>query len=224
MAHARPASPCARCAGAYFDFCWGSLLVYLGNVIGQTVSFTLARHHSKSAIHDCISSRWKRFYLIDTAIKREGAALVFVLRLNPCIPYTVLNYALGLTSISLFQYSWSSAVSIVPFVVSFVYMGCLSTNVAELLDGGWAAHGHMLPWAMASGVFVVCTVVYGYWFTKRALADALEDAMTPRHDEAPQAGRRHDAHAWEQNGGCEHPAEASPPVAELVEDAEREPP
>jgi uncharacterized membrane protein YdjX (TVP38/TMEM64 family) len=169
-------------AGAYFDFYWAAFLVYIGNVIGQSISFILARYYFRAPIQRCISSRWKRFDLIDMAIRKEGATLVFVLRLNPCVPYNILNYALGLTSISLFEYSWSSAISILPYVVSFVYIGCLSSNVMELVEGGWAEHGAMLPWVVVSAVIVTASLVYGYWFTKRALTDALEEAMTPRTD------------------------------------------
>lgn len=146
-------------------------------MIGQTVSFLLARHALQARMQRWVSARWQHFDLIDAAMQREGATLIFVLRLNPCVPYNVLNYALGLTSISFFDYTWSSAIAIIPFVASFVYMGCLSTNVMELAEGGWAANGAMLPWALVSAVLVCGTVGYGYWFTRKALADAIEGAM-----------------------------------------------
>ena len=251
------------------DFFWGSFLTYVGNVLGQTAAFLLARYLFKSSVHQCISARWQHFDLIDAAMKREGATLVFVrpqtcssssmqkyhskammsnaargllficacptalghsngcklasaglthtktsakcaavidatrmqvLRLNPCIPYNLLNYAMGLTSIGFWTYTWSSAIAVLPFVVSFVYMGCLSTNVYELMEGGWSSNGSMLPWALVSAVILIASVVYGYWFTKRALADALEEAMTPTQgadaidgtDQAPFAMPRDD--------------------------------
>jgi uncharacterized membrane protein YdjX (TVP38/TMEM64 family) len=123
-------------------------------VLGQTVAFVLARHYLKSSIQECISSRWQHFGLLDTALQKEGATLVFVLRLNPCIPYNILNYALGLTSISMWTYTWSSAIAIMPFVVSFVYAGCLTTNVYELIEGGWSAQGSMLPWPFVSALIL----------------------------------------------------------------------
>ena len=180
-----------RRAGAYFGLAWGALLVYAGNVLGQTAAFLLARYCFRDAVQRCVAARWRHFDVIDAAVQREGATLVCILRVNPCMPYTILNYALGLTRITFAAYSWSSALSIVPFVVAYVYMGCLSGNVMELLEGGWAAQGAMLPWALASSVLVCATVVYGFFVTKRALTDALEGALAP--DEAPRSPEQHSA-------------------------------
>lgn len=179
-------------AGAYFGLVWGVLLVYVSNVVGQTASFLLARYCLRDAVERCVAARWRHFALLDAAVQREGPTLVFVLRLNPCIPYTVLNYALGLTRLSFASYSWASAIAIVPFVVAYVYMGCVSGNVVELLEGGWAAQGAMLPWALGSTALVVATIAYGWFFTKRALTDALEGAMTPQAG-APRTPEQHSA-------------------------------
>lgn len=153
--------------------------MYLGNLIGQTVSFLVARYLFRQPIQKRISARWRHFDLIDTAIQREGAKLIFVLRLNPCIPYNILNYALGITAVPFFDYFWSSAIAIVPFVVASVYMGCLSNDVLELLEGGWSANGAMLLWLAASVVLLCGTLVYGFFVTRQSLTNALEVALSP---------------------------------------------
>jgi uncharacterized membrane protein YdjX (TVP38/TMEM64 family) len=166
-------------AGAYFGLNWGVVLVYFGNLIGQTISFVVARYFFREPVQKCISLRWRHFDLIDTAIQREGARLIFVLRLNPCIPYNILNYALGVTAVPFFDYFWASAVAIVPFVVAFVYMGCLSNDVLNLVEGGWSTNGAALPWITVS-IFLLCgTLGYGFFLTRQALTNSLEVALSP---------------------------------------------
>lgn len=167
-------------AGGCFGLWWGSLVVYLGNVLGQTAAFLAARHALRGPAGRLIAARWPAFPRVDAAIQREGWRLVFVLRLSPCLPYNLLNYALGLTGIGLVEYSWSSAISIVPYTISFVYLGCLSSDVVGVLGGASVAgDGLALPWALAISVLVASGVAYGVWFTRRALSAALEEALTP---------------------------------------------
>lgn len=40
--------------------------------------------------------------------------MVVLLRLSPVIPFALLNYMLSLTAISFFDYTWASAVGIIP--------------------------------------------------------------------------------------------------------------
>ena len=121
-------------AGACFGLLWGVALVYLANIIGQTVAFLLARSFLHDRLYALVTAYWPQFTSIDTALRREGWRLVFVLRLSPCIPFVVLNYALGLTSISFLEYSLASAISILPFVVISVYLGLASGTALQLLD------------------------------------------------------------------------------------------
>jgi hypothetical protein len=89
--------------------------------------------------------------LPDAALRREGWRLVFVLRLSPCVPFVVVNYALGLTSISFLEYSLASAVSIIPFVLISVYLGLASGTALQLLqDGaGWSDRSLINPQSTA---------------------------------------------------------------------------
>lgn len=129
-------------AGVCFGLYWGIILVYTANLLGQTAAFLLARtllHHPLRAL---ITARWPQFPGVDAAVRREGWRLVFVLRLSPCIPFALLNYALGLTGITLLEYSAASAVAIIPFVVVAVYLGLASGSAVHMLQAhAWAGGG-----------------------------------------------------------------------------------
>ena len=51
---------------------------------------------------------------VDAAVEEEGWKMVVLLRLSPVIPFALLNYMLSLTAISFFDYTWASAVGIIP--------------------------------------------------------------------------------------------------------------
>lgn len=158
---------------------WGCALVYLGNLMGQTVAFLLARFLMRDFIRSYIEARWRRFSLIDAAMQQEGWRLVCILRLSPCVPYNLLNFALGVTGIPFAEYSWSSALAIIPYVVIFTYFGCVSKNVLAILEGDWNLGESVWTWAAAATVAVLLMVVYLVLFTKRALDRALVEAVTP---------------------------------------------
>ena len=51
---------------------------------------------------------------IEGAIREEGWRMVMLLRLSPILPFTPLNYALSVTPISSWAYTWASALGIIP--------------------------------------------------------------------------------------------------------------
>ena len=51
---------------------------------------------------------------VDQAIREQGWKIVLLLRLSPLIPFNLLNYALGLTSIPVHQYVAATLVGTMP--------------------------------------------------------------------------------------------------------------
>ena len=54
---------------------------------------------------------------------------MLLLRLAPLVPFTVLNYALGVTDVSLVSYSVATALGKLPGVFSQVYVGSTGRTV-----------------------------------------------------------------------------------------------
>ncbi|MCA9446197.1 MAG: TVP38/TMEM64 family protein [Candidatus Omnitrophica bacterium] len=72
---------------------------------------------------------------LDRAIGKSGWRMVLLLRLSPIFPFNVLNYALGLTSITPFQYALASWVGMLPGTILYVYLGSIGESFA--LEGEW---------------------------------------------------------------------------------------
>ena len=72
-----------------------------------------------------------RFAAIDRAVGAQGRKIVFLLRLSPVFPFTLLNYALGLTRVRFADYVLAS-VGMLPGTLLYVYYGKLAGDVAAL--------------------------------------------------------------------------------------------
>lgn len=116
-----PASPMTVAGGALFGVLRGALYSLTGAVLGATTAFLLGRHVARRAVARRLE-RLPRVAAIDRAVAVQGRRIVFLLRLSPVVPFNVLNYALGLTTISLADFLLAS-VGMVPGAFMYAYTG-----------------------------------------------------------------------------------------------------
>lgn len=128
-----PGSLLTLAAGAIFGLPTGVALVFVGATLGGTLAFLVARYLARGAVERRLAGN-ARFAAVDRAIGGDGRRIVFLLRLSPAFPFTLLNYALGLTRVRLRDYVVASA-GMLPGTVLFVYYGKLAGDVAALAGG-----------------------------------------------------------------------------------------
>lgn len=125
-----PGSVLTLGAGILFGVLWGSIYVFIGACIGATLAFLVGRYVARGWIAKKIEGHPK-FNAIDKAIGREGFKIVLLTRLSPVFPFNLLNYALGLTSVSLKDYVMGF-IGMIPGTVMYVYAGSLLGDLATL--------------------------------------------------------------------------------------------
>lgn len=128
-----PASVVTLGAGVVFGVIKGSLLVFIGAMLGATAAFLVGRYGARDWVARKIAGNQK-FRAIDDAIGREGRKIIFLVRLSPAFPFNLLNYALGLTQVSLKDYVLGT-VGIIPGTIMYVYLGSLFGSLATLGTG-----------------------------------------------------------------------------------------
>ena len=114
-------------AGAAFGVVQGTVYVSLGSTLGATAAFLIGRHLAR----DWVKTRAGRhggFDALDRSIAVQGWRIVLLARLSPAIPFNLLNYALGLTRISLHEYVLASWLGMLPATVVYVYLGSLARS------------------------------------------------------------------------------------------------
>jgi uncharacterized membrane protein YdjX (TVP38/TMEM64 family) len=120
-----PGSGLGLGAGALFGVVRGSLLVSLASTLGATCGFLLGRYLARDWVAKKIQGN-ASFAAIDRAVAAEGWKIVFLTRLSPLFPFTLLNYAFGLTRLSLRDYVLASWIGMMPGTVMYVYLGSLA--------------------------------------------------------------------------------------------------
>jgi uncharacterized membrane protein YdjX (TVP38/TMEM64 family) len=72
-----------------------------------------------------------RFAAVERAVSTQGRRIVFFLRLSPLVPFNFLNYALGLTTISLTDFLVAS-VGMIPGTMVYAYGGKVTGEALAL--------------------------------------------------------------------------------------------
>jgi uncharacterized membrane protein YdjX (TVP38/TMEM64 family) len=113
--------------GALFGPVWGTLWNLLGATLGSTAAFLLARSIAAEWVTRRLGDRLRR--LVD-GVTAEGWRFVALMRLVPLVPFNLLNYALGLTGISLRAYVLTSALCMLPGTIAYTWLGYAGRSAA----------------------------------------------------------------------------------------------
>jgi uncharacterized membrane protein YdjX (TVP38/TMEM64 family) len=168
-----PGSALTLAAGAIFGVAEGTVTVFVAAVLGSCAAFLIARYFARGAVERRLAGS-AQFAAIDRAIGREGRKIAFLLRLSPAIPFTLLNYALGLTRVRFVDYLVAS-LGMIPGTLLYVYLGSLAGDAASASAGGDAAAGRTLVKAL--GLLATAAVtVYVTVLARRALREATGEA------------------------------------------------
>ena len=125
-----PASILTLGAGALYGLGTGTAVVLAGATLGATLSFLLAKSVLRKKIERMTAGNAK-FQALDRAIGKEGAKIVFLVRLAPVFPFTYINYAFGLTGVKTLPYVVASFFGMIPGTFAYVYLGSAAAGAAS---------------------------------------------------------------------------------------------
>lgn len=170
-----PGSILTLVAGFAYGPIWGLAIASPASVAGATSAFMLGR----TLLRDWAArqvGRSPRARAIDVAVKRNGFKMVLLLRLSPVFPFNLLNYALGLSGVSLGAYVLGSFLGMLPATILYVYLGSLAPAAAELSSVA-AAGGTARTLLYLTGLLAtIGVVVIGARAARRALDAELQGA------------------------------------------------
>ena len=166
-----PAAILTLGAGVIFGVIWGSLYVFVGATLGAIAAFLVGRYLARGWVKEKISS-YKKFTNIDQAVSKEGLKIVFLIRLSPLFPFNLLNYALGLTNVSLKDYSLASF-GMIPGTIMYVYLGYLAGDLA--LIGNKNQPDNMIVHWLIQIIGLISTIAVTVYVTKIAKKSLEEE-------------------------------------------------
>lgn len=149
-----PAEILAVGAGIALGPVWGFITIWVGAMLGAYLGFWLARTFGQRFVR-----RWVAMHRLERVqhwLQQIDIPLLLAARLLPILSFNLINYALGLTPISWWQFTWTTGVGIVPGTVLMVAFGAylhdwrvlIMMTAGGLLVGGGSYF--MLRWRKAT--------------------------------------------------------------------------
>lgn len=124
-----PGFPITLGAGAVLGLAAGAVTVSIGATLGATAAFLTGRYLARDWVARRIAGH-PAFEAVDQAVAREGWKIVGLARLSPAFPFNFLNYAFGLSRVSLRDFFFASWIGMTPGILLYVYIGSLAGDLA----------------------------------------------------------------------------------------------
>ena len=118
-----PGTPLTLLSGSLLGNFFGMIVALIGNTLGATLAFLLARYILKDYVQEKFLAKYPRIKVYENKLEKNAWATIISLRLIPLFPFNALNFLLGVTNVPLRQYIVGSFVGMIPGTFLFVYFG-----------------------------------------------------------------------------------------------------
>ena len=137
-----PAELLACANGMVYGAYWGTLITWVGAMLGASVAFALARRFGRPLVERLVHRRnWQE---LDQWTESHGWMPLLISRFVPVIAFNLINYAAGLTRVGWWQFIWTTGIGILPLTVAMVVFG---DNFSSM---GWQSWIALAAFALAS--------------------------------------------------------------------------
>lgn len=128
-----PSEPVALANGMIYGAFIGSVLTWVGAMLGAQAAYWLARTLGRAAIVRHVDP--ERMARMTHWIDANCVVALLGLRLVPVISFNLINYVGGLANVSWWTFTWTTGIGIIPFTVLLAVMG---ENLLSLSVEMWA--------------------------------------------------------------------------------------
>jgi uncharacterized membrane protein YdjX (TVP38/TMEM64 family) len=166
--------------GAIYGLGWGTVYVFTAATLGAILAFLIGRYVAKDWVDHKIAGN-PSFQAIANAVSTNGFKIVLLTRLSPIFPFNLLNYAFGVTRVSLKDYSLGS-IGMLPGTVMYVYLGSLVGDIARLgTQPDLSPQAQAAQWAIKIIGFIatIAVSVYVTRIAQKALRQTVASGDTP---------------------------------------------
>jgi len=168
-----PGSVLTLGSGVVYGFWGGTLLVLIGNGLASILSLCLTRYLFRDWVQKQFDKH-QRLRTLEDAVEKHGWHIVCLTRLSPIMPFSLINYALGLTKISALQFLLATEIGAIPSTCVYVYFGTLIGNLAKI--GPDLKHHRPLEWILQGGglLFTIGITIYITRIASKALKEHID--------------------------------------------------
>jgi uncharacterized membrane protein YdjX (TVP38/TMEM64 family) len=125
-----PISGLILMAGTLYGFWMGYLLAAFSALLSVAVCYAVGKKIWRQRVED-LRRGHPRFEIVLEAVSKHGYILVFLIRLNPFLPFTVLNYLFTIPKLDPRKYLLSSFLALTPDIFFYLYVGHIGNVLLE---------------------------------------------------------------------------------------------
>lgn len=118
----------AGASGLLFGTALGTPVAIASATLGATLAFCIARFLAHDAVQTLTPERVRP---LQDWIERRGFWAVLYARIAPGVPYSLVNYAAGLTRVSLPAFAAATAIGVAPRAFAYTALGGSLDNLAS---------------------------------------------------------------------------------------------
>ena len=164
-----PGSGSMMIAGYLFGFSFGTLVSAIAITLGAQCAFLSGRLIARDWIAQKVAGN-PRLAAIEAGLREEAFVIVVLTRLSLVMPFNLLNYAYGITSVRGSVHLLATGAGMLAPVALYVYLGTLARDIGQILSGE-ATPTTLDYWIAAAGIIAIITLT---WVMHRAASRALE--------------------------------------------------
>lgn len=157
----------ANVFGLGLGLLFSTIAVFIGAATGSIAAFLFGRYLFRNGVQN-ISKRYKVFEAVDSALQVQGLKIMILLRLSPLIPFNAINYILGVTSVTLRDYSLA-CFAMLPGTILYTFLGSSAGSIVESASSGDGNTTLTITIVVFGIVFGVLSVVATTYYAKKEL-------------------------------------------------------
>ena len=125
-----PASWLSLLSGFLYGSYIGSIIVFIAASIGASAAFFISKTFFAKKLKKVIN-RYPKLNVMEQVVQRGGLKLIFLARLSPIFPFSILNYFYGLNNIKFKDFA-IGLMGILPGTIFYCSLGSLAKSLQEL--------------------------------------------------------------------------------------------
>tara|TARA_Y100001970_G_scaffold262621_1_gene347080 strand:+ start:280 stop:876 length:597 start_codon:yes stop_codon:yes gene_type:complete len=125
-----PASWLSLLSGFLYGSYLGSIIVFISASIGASVAFFVSKSFFAKKLKN-LFSHYPKLSVIEKVVEKGGLKLIFLARLSPIFPFSILNYFYGFNNVKFRDFALG-LFGIIPGTFLYCSIGSLAKSFQEL--------------------------------------------------------------------------------------------
>jgi len=125
-----PASWLSLLSGFLYGSYLGSIIVFISAFIGASFAFFVSKSFFAKKLKT-LFSRYPKLIVMEKVVEKGGLKLIFLARLSPIFPFSILNYFYGLNNVKFRDFALG-LLGIIPGTFLYCSLGSLAKSIQDL--------------------------------------------------------------------------------------------